>query len=66
MVLDNSRVHHAKILQEFLRQNTRLRFLFLPPYSPNLNAVEELWKWLEETCVNNVFVSKYYQINRID
>ncbi|WP_438760554.1 IS630 family transposase [Enterococcus sp. AZ194] len=62
MVLDNSRVHHAKILQDFLRRNVRLRLLFLPPYSPNLNAIEELWKWLKETCVNNVFFSKYYQI----
>ncbi|AVQ52081.1 TPA: transposase [Clostridium botulinum] len=42
---DNSRVHHAKLLNDFLLQNKdKLRLLFLPPYSPNLNLIEGLWK----------------------
>ncbi|MFU2028111.1 transposase [Bacillus wiedmannii] len=31
-------------------------FLF-PPYSPNLNPVEDLWKWLKTFVVYNVFES---------
>lgn len=62
MILDNSRVHHAKMLSEFLSSNVRLKLMFLPPYSPNLNIIEGLWKWLKDTCVNNVFFSKFYQI----
>ena len=62
MVLDNTRIHHAKLLQPFLEENPRLHLLFLPPYSPNLNPIEGLWRWLKDCCVNNVFYPKFYQI----
>ena len=62
MVLDNSKVHHAKLLTEFFIANPRLTLLFLPPYSPNLNIIEGLWGWLKDTCINNVFFAKFYQV----
>ena len=56
MVLDNARAHHAKLLEPFLKeQHGRLELVFLPPYSPELNIVEGLWKWLKSDVVNNVF-----------
>ena len=62
MVLDNSKVHHAIIVQDFLKENKRLELMFLPPYSPKLNLIEGLWGWLKDTCINNVFFSKVYEI----
>ena len=62
MVLDNSRVHHAKMLKTFLESNPRLKLMFLPPYSPDMNIIEGLWGWLKDTCINNVFFAKSYQI----
>jgi transposase len=62
MALDNSRVHHAKLLESFLNANPRLTLMFLPPYSPNLNIIEGLWGWLKDTCINNVFFAKFYQV----
>lgn len=56
MILDNAKIHHAKLLKEFLEENReRLTLLFLPPYSPNLNKIEGLWKWLKDSVINNVF-----------
>lgn len=56
MILDNAKIHHAKLLQEFLEENQeRLSLVFLPPYSPNLNKIEELWRWLKDSVINNVF-----------
>ncbi len=56
MILDNAKIHHAKLLKEFLDENKdRLELMFLPPYSPNLNMIEGLWKWLKDSVVNNVF-----------
>ncbi|MFU2154706.1 IS630 family transposase, partial [Paenibacillus larvae] len=56
MVLDNARIHHAKLLHPFLEEmNGRLELVFLPPYSPQLNIVEGLWKWLKSDVINNVF-----------
>jgi Transposase and inactivated derivatives len=56
IVLDNARIHHAKLLQSFLEEmKGRLQLVFLPPYSPQLNLVEGLWKWLKSDVINNVF-----------
>ena len=62
MILDNARIHHAKLLHDFLKQNERLTLMFLPPYSPNLNMMEGLWAWLKESVVNNTFLGKLAQI----
>ena len=56
IILDNAKIHHAKLLTDFLESNkSRLSLLFLPPYSPNLNKIEELWGWLKDSVINNVF-----------
>ena len=40
---------------DLLNANSRLYLEFLPPYSPNLNKIEELWGWLKTSVINNVF-----------
>lgn len=62
LILDNSRIHHATILQPFLQEHPRLQLIFLPPYSPELNLMEGVWKWLKSDVINNVFFSKFYHI----
>jgi Transposase and inactivated derivatives len=63
MILDNARIHHAKLLDEFLEKNKNILTLkFLPPYSPNLNMIEELWGWLKKTVINNVFFQNIKEI----
>lgn len=63
LVLDNARIHHAKLLQPFLEeQKKRLKLVFLPSYSPQLNIVEGLWKWLKSSVINNVFYSTVSEI----
>jgi transposase len=63
MVLDNARIHHAKLLQPFLDQQAgKLELMFLPPYSPELNIVEGLWGWLKQSVIHNVFFSTTNEI----
>lgn len=58
MILDNARIHHAKLIQPFLNENKlRLELMFLPPYSPELNLIEGLWGWMKSDIVNNRFFS---------
>lgn len=64
MILDNAKIHHAKLLTDFLQTNSRLHLEFLPPYSPNLNLIEELWGWLKSTVINNVFFHTREDIKR--
>ena len=43
LILDNLRVHHAKILTEWLQKHKdEIEIFFLPPYSPELNPDEYL------------------------
>jgi transposase len=56
LVLDNARIHHANMVKEFLREEGQcFQFIYLPPYSPQLNPIERLWKWLKDTVIANLF-----------
>ncbi|MGL5749213.1 MAG: transposase, partial [Paraclostridium sp.] len=56
MILDNARIHHAKLIQPFLEENkSRIELMFLPAYSPELNLIEGLWGWLKSSIINNKF-----------
>lgn len=56
MILDNAKIHHAKLLQPYLADHPDLALHFLPPYSPNLNNTERLWKWLKEKVILNRYL----------
>jgi len=56
MILDNSKIHHAKLLEPFKEKyKDKIEFLFLPPYAPTINRIEGLWKWLKQTVICNRF-----------
>ena len=42
LIMDNMRTHHAKAVQAVLAASG-VKGLFLPPYSPDLNPIEQLW-----------------------
>jgi transposase len=65
MILDNARIHHAKLIQPFLQKHADLlQLMFLPPYSPQLNLVEGLWGWLKKSVIYNVFYSNVNEIRK--
>ena len=64
MILDNSKIHHAKILSDFKETNKdRIEFMFLPPYAPNINRIEGLWKWLKQSVICNQFLKGVDEIS---
>lgn len=56
MIIDNARYYRNKRVTEYLKQS-KIEIIFLPPYSPNLNLIERLWKFMKKTVINN----KYYE-----
>jgi transposase len=65
LILDNARIHHAKLLHPFLDEHKKqLQLLFLPPYSPQLNLIEGLWGWLKKSVIYNVFYSNVADIRK--
>ena len=58
LVLDNAKYHHAKILQPWINEISNvLELFFLPPYSPDLNPIEMLWKKTRRNVTHNRFFS---------
>jgi len=55
IVLDNVRYQRCHLIMN-LAAELGIELLFLPPYSPNLNLIERLWKFVKKECL----YSKYY------
>ena len=56
IILDNAKYHHANLLKPFLQKyRKRLRLEFLPPYSPELNPIERVWKLTRRLCTHNEY-----------
>ena len=55
LVLDNARYQKCRIVTALASQ-LNIELLYLPTYSPNLNLIERLWKFVKK----KVLYSKYY------
>lgn len=55
IVLDNARYQHCKWVK-YIAILLGIQLLFLPSYSPNLNIIERLWKFVKKKCL----YAKYY------
>lgn len=54
VIVDNAKYHHARALCPFLHQHRQtLTLLFLPPYSPELNPIERVWKLTRRLATHN-------------
>jgi len=53
---DNARYYRNQSVTKHLKKS-KIELRFLPPYSPNLNPTERLWKWMKERVLYNT----YYQ-----
>jgi transposase len=55
VVLDNARYQRCALVQA-VAQELAIELLYLPTYSPNLNLIERLWRFVKKQCL----YSKYY------
>lgn len=42
LIMDNMKSRHAKAVRNLL-DSSGVRYIYLPPYSPDLNPIEKLW-----------------------
>jgi transposase len=59
IILDNAKYYRSQLVKSFLNQNKRIQFVFLPPYSPNLNLIERLWKFFKKHTTYNKYYEKF-------
>ncbi len=56
LILDNARYQKCALVQNYAAA-LNIELLYLPSYSPHLNLIERLWKFVRKECL----YSKYYQ-----
>jgi transposase len=58
VVLDNARYQRAKVVREKALE-LGIELLFLPAYSPNLNLIERLWRFIKKQCLYNTYYDNF-------
>ena len=58
LVLDNARYQRCSLVTT-LAIELKIELLFLPPYSPNLNLIERLWKLVKKECLYSVYYENF-------
>jgi transposase len=49
-----ARYHHARLHRDWREQHAdRFKLDYLPPYSPDLNPIERVWKLTRRQCLHN-------------
>lgn len=56
IVMDNARYQYCVLVREKTPE-LNIKIIYLPPYSPNLNIIERLWKFTKK----KLLYGKYYQ-----
>lgn len=56
IILDNATYNRAYSVQDEAKK-LGIDLIYLPPYSPNLNLIERLWKFFKK----KILINKYYQ-----
>jgi len=57
VILDNARYHYSEEVKDVIEKSPRLRLVYLPAYSPELNLIERLWHFFKK----NVLYNQYYE-----
>ena len=58
VVMDNARYQRCRLVLERATQ-LGIELLFLPTYSPNLNLIERLWRFVRKECLYNHYYEHF-------
>ena len=57
-IADNARYYRARAVRAYLARS-KIELVFLPPYAPNLNLIERLWKFFHKKTTYNRYYASY-------
>jgi transposase len=63
-ICDNAAYYHSKVLKNWLEQNPWCKVIYLPPYAPNLNLIERLWKFLRKHVISYYYYEHFEEFRR--
>jgi transposase len=59
LICDNASYYHSQVLQEWLKGQPLVKQWFLPTYSPNLNIIERVWRFMKKQLIGLSFHDTY-------
>lgn len=63
VITDNAKYHHARLHQAWRQEHAPAFGLdFLPPYSPDLNPIERVWKLIRRCCLHNRYFHELSEV----
>jgi len=63
VIVDNDRYYRSRLLKKHLK-GTKIKLIFLPPYSPNSNLIERYWKFFKKKVLNNRYYETFEEFKR--
>jgi transposase len=65
MVVISAYILHycSRLLKEYT-EGTKIKWIFLPPYSPNPNLIERYWKFFKKKVLNNRYYETFGEFKR--
>jgi transposase len=58
LIMDNARYQRCAYVLE-MAARLKIEIVFLPPYSPNLNLIERLWKFVKKECLYSTYYENF-------
>jgi transposase len=65
IIMDQAPCHTAKKIKELNETSSKLRIFHLPPYSPNLNPDEKVWRHMKHISLKNHQAQDKKQLGRL-
>lgn len=63
LVVDNVKYHHSRQVRDWLEENKdKIEIHYLPPYSPQFNAQEGIWRLTRRKMTHNKFFNSARQL----
>ena len=63
VICDNARYYRSKLVSEYV-EKSKVELKFLPPYAPNLNLIERLWRFMNKKVRNNRYYCKFMDFKK--
>jgi len=58
LILDNARYQKCHLVLD-MAKSLGIELLYLPTYSPNLNLIERLWKFVKKNCLYSAYYENF-------
>ena len=55
VILDNAKYHYSQEVKDVIEKSSRLKLVYLPSYSPELNLIERVWRFFKKKVLYNQY-----------